>query len=200
MQPLSFTSGNVFIQAAAQGDPAKFSVLAYTGGPLNLYGWQSPVVVDLEGLKPGKSVIANLDHDSSKRVGHVPSSGIENDGRTLRLSGYLSASTPHRDEVLASARSGFVWQASIEADPLQLRDIDRGQTVNVNGRNFAGPLILVAVGILKGFAFVSHGADDDTSVSIAASRRYYRPGFEPQPNVSAYFATRRDISSHISRR
>jgi len=54
----------------AKGSP-KFSVVAYTGGAMNLGGWRMPVVVDLSGMAFGNSLIANLDHDRSKRVGHV---------------------------------------------------------------------------------------------------------------------------------
>ncbi len=184
MNVFSFSGSDVLIHASAPGDQPRFSVLAYTGGTMSIRGWEFPVVVDLSGLKPGKSVIANLDHRSDHRVGHVPASGIENDGRTLRLSGFLSAATSHRDEVLLSARAGFIWQASIEVNPLRERDVERGHTVNVNGRNIAGPVTVTTSGELKGFAFVSHGADDNTSVSIAA-RRYYRPGYEPPPPAAS---------------
>ncbi len=41
--------------------------------------------------------------------------------------------------------------------------------VTVNGQTFKGPLYVTRKGVLKGFAFVSHGADDNTTASIAAS-------------------------------
>ena len=48
-----------------------FKVTAYTGGPMELAGFNLPVVVDLAGMRFSNSLVANLDHDGSKRVGHV---------------------------------------------------------------------------------------------------------------------------------
>ena len=43
--------------------------------------------------------------------------------------------------------------------------------MQVNGQNFTGPIYVTRKGTLKGFAFVSHGADDSTTVAIAAQKR-----------------------------
>ena len=67
----------------------KFSVLAYTGGAMNVNRWSEPVVVDLAGLTEGKSIKANLDHESNQRVGHVTE--VHNDGKSLTLNGVVSA-------------------------------------------------------------------------------------------------------------
>lgn len=164
-------TGDVSIEAAAaegeqKGTP-KFNVVAYTGGQMNLRGWDKPVVVDLEGMEFGKSLVANLDHDSSKRVGHV--TGKEKMDGQLMLSGLVSAATESAREVSESAAQGFVWQASIEASPDELVEVAAGSKVTVNGREFSGPLYLARKSTLKGFGFVSHGADDNTTVTIAAT-------------------------------
>jgi hypothetical protein len=182
MQPIYIHAHQVNVSSGAKS----FSVLAYTGGTLRLRNFEAPVVVDLSKLQLGKSLIANLDHDKTKRVGHIPPEGVKNTGRELRLSGSLSAVTPYRDEVLASYREGFRWQASIEAEVEDYRLLDRGQRTQVNGRMIEGPVYL-AVSTLRGFAFVSHGADDDTVVSIAASRddgyRYSSSRYFPPPSI-----------------
>jgi hypothetical protein len=155
---------------AAAGDEKKnptFDVVAYTGGALTLRGWGAPVVVDIAGVSFGKSLIANLDHDATKRVGHVTGKS-KADGQVV-LSGDISAATEAAREVRESAGNGFVWQASIEASPDQVIEVAAGKTATVNGQEFSGPLYVAKKSTLRGFAFVSHGADDDTSVSIAAS-------------------------------
>lgn len=171
----------VSIEAGASEDgkpsPAKFNVLAYTGGilpgALRSDDGGSDVILDLSGVKNGKSLVANLDHNASQRVGNV--NAIGNDGKTLNLAGIASAATSARDEVVASAADGFVWQASIEANPTRLELVKPGSTVAVNGQEFTAPskggsaLYVARESVLKGFAFVSHGADDNTEVSIAAS-------------------------------
>ncbi len=178
----------VAIQAAeTEGEnkgPPSFSVVAYTGGALQLGYWDAPVVVDLRGVAFGKSLIANLDHDRSKRVGHV-TAHEKADGQ-LVLSGKISAATEAAREVVESAANGFVWQASIEASPDVITEVKAGKTVTVNGQEFAGPLYVASKSTLKGFAFVSHGADDNTTVSIAASAALTKEKNDMDPKLKAW--------------
>jgi len=144
----------------------KFSVLAYTGGAMNVNRWSEPVVVDLAGLTEGKSIKANLDHESNQRVGHVTE--VHNDGKSLTLNGVVSAKGAAADEVVANSESGYPWQASIEVAPGDISEVVAGKSVTVNGQTIPGPVMVARTGTLKGFAFVSHGADDNTVVKIAA--------------------------------
>lgn len=146
--------------------PAKFSSVFYTGGPLPISGWDLPVVVDLAGLSNGKVLVANLDHDSTKRVGNFD---VVNNGSQLIAHGSATAATPARDEVVESARNGYQWQASLEVSPSKVEELAKGKTVEVNGQQITGPVYITRKGTLKGFAFVSHGADDNTTAAIAAS-------------------------------
>lgn len=160
----------VTIKAAAsdaekKGPPA-FDVLAYTGGMMKIEGRPLPVVIDLAGLKPGNNIVANLDHDRTQRVGNVKD--VVNDGKTLLLAGVASAVTPSRAEVVDSAAEGFTWEASIEVAPGEKSDVAQGAKQIINGQSFTGPFTWVRASTLKGFAFVSHGADDNTTVTIAA--------------------------------
>jgi hypothetical protein len=181
-------SAPVAISAAvAEGEnkgPPSFQVVAYTGGALTLGNFDAPVVVDLDGVSFGKSLIANLDHDRAKRVGHVTGREI-NDGQ-LVLSGKVSAATESAREVAESAANGFVWQASIEAQPDELVEVGAGKTIEVNGQEFTGPLYVARKSTLKGFAFVSHGADDNTVVSIAASAASSIKEIVMKPEVKAW--------------
>jgi hypothetical protein len=174
--PVTITAGEAEGEGAKKSPP-KFNVLAYTGGILEgaLRGDDGgqDVILDLAGMQSGKSLVANLDHTPSQRVGNV--NAIGNDGKQLNLAGIASAATPARDEVVGSAADGFVWQASIEANPTRLEAVKPGGVVEVNGQSFTAPprggraLYVARTSVLKGFAFVSHGADDNTAVSIAAS-------------------------------
>ena len=146
---------------------ATFDVIAYTGGAMQINGWDLPVVIDLAGLETRNSLVANLDHESSQRVGNVTQ--MRKTMNTLEMSGITSAVTAARDEVVDSAANGFVWQASVEVQPKEVTEVAAGKTVQVNGQKFTGPLYVTKKGTLRGFAFVSHGADDNTSVTIAAT-------------------------------
>lgn len=162
--PITITAGE---SEGENKSPPKFSVTAYTGGAMELNGWDHPVVVDLDGMEFGKSLIANLEHDAKQRVGHVTEKS--KDGNQLTLGGVVSSTTAAAKEVVADAGQDFPWQASIEASPQKLETVKAKQTVQVNGQTFTGPLYVARKSVLKGFAFVSHGADDNTTASIAAT-------------------------------
>lgn len=169
-RPLIAMSAPVEITAAqAEGEnkgPAKFTSTFYTGGELNIDGYDLPVVVDLAGLQPGKVLVANLDHDRTKRVGNF---AVANDGKTLVANGTATAKTAARDEVVGSALDGYQWQSSLEVTPHEIEEVKANKTVEVNGQSFKGPLYVTRKGTLKGFGFVSHGADDNTTATIAAN-------------------------------
>jgi len=184
-RPVIGMTAEVAIKAGeTEGGPKRFDVVAYTGGMMQVEGYKLPVVVDLAGMTFGKSIVANLDHQRSQRVGNVSAHTI--DGGQLTLSGYASAATPYRDEVVASAADGFVWQASIEASPTKMDDIPAGRRVKANGQEFEGPFHYVTASTLKGFAFVSHGADDNTTVTIAATSANTTKGTNMEPKFKAW--------------
>ena len=157
------------IHASASIEPSTkvptFTATFYTGGKMNIAGYELPVVIDLAGLTRGNVLVANLDHDPSKRVGNFD---VTNDGKKLVAHGTATAKTAARDEVIGSALEGYQWQASLEVNPQQIETLAKGKTAIVNGQTVTGPAYITRKGTLKGFAFVSHGADDNTTVAIAA--------------------------------
>lgn len=165
----------VEIVAAGGGEDgdnvASFSIVAYNGGPLKTPAYMrqfgKPVVIDLAGLQYSPSITANMDHDVTKRVGHITEK--TNDGRQLVLAGVVSGTGESAREVVENAAKGYPWQASVEAIPTQkLEEIRAGQTASVNGRTIVGPALIARKSRLYGVAFLSRGADETTSVSIAA--------------------------------
>lgn len=160
----------------ASGDeqgPPKFTALAYSGAVVPKHTATPPLthdyIFDLTGMKPGRNVVTNLDHNPKHRTGHVTE--FNNDGKQLQVAGLLSASTQYRDEVANSAKDGFKWEVSIEANMSKgsMDLLPAGKTKTVNGKTVTGPLFIVRKSQLTGIAFCSQGADDGNSVSIAAS-------------------------------
>ncbi len=155
------------IKAAAGGDSVPtFELVAYNGGPLQLDNYDLPVVIDLQGLEVAPSVVANWNHDPDKVVGHV--TATNNDGQRVTMAGALSHAGESRDTIVASAKSGFPYQASVEVRPGKLEQVRAGEAIEVNGQTVEGPAIVARAGYLYGIAFVPRGADETTSVSIAA--------------------------------
>lgn len=163
----------------------KFSLTAYSGGPLRVSGYTHEIVVDLAGLTTrGGRVVVNLDHNDKARVGHV--TAIENDSRQLMLSGVVSGSGPAADEFVAAAEKGFPWGVSIEAVPKELDTLADGQTAIVNGRTVEGPVYIARKAILVGVAVLSQPADADTSAALAANmRRGTVMKFDADPELTA---------------
>jgi len=161
---------------AAGGRDAKrpsFSILAYTGGLLRV-GWSRPLVVDLAGLRAGRTTIL-LDHDPSQIVGQgkaaIADAKITVEGE---ITGDTSPGTPAH-QVVSHAKNGFVWAASVGVIPERIEPIDANQQATVNGREFNGPIYVVRAGRLGEVSFVGIGADENATASIAAQPRKENP-------------------------
>src|SRR5262245_32314152 len=169
----AMAANDLSIVAAAEGDAKKlatFSGTAYTGGRLMLAGYPYPVVVDLAGMKiPANGTRPMLrDHSMGSIVGHT--SEIQNSGGSLKVSGVVSGVGAHAQEVVASSGNGFPWQLSIGAKANRMVFVDRGETVEANGRKFTGPLYVARQSTLGEVSFVALGADEGGATArVAAS-------------------------------
>lgn len=148
----------------------RFSMVAYTGGPMVLAGWPHPVVVDLAGLQVAggglKSRPILKDHNRSLIVGHTDSVKVE--GSQLLVSGVISGAGPVAREIIESSRNGFPWQASLGAVAGQMEYVPKGRKAAANGREFEGPVLIARRSTLGEVSFVALGADDNTSAAVAA--------------------------------
>jgi len=154
---------------AAEGDqgnkPRKFTITAYTGGPLVVSRWDDPVVLDLAGLQAKAPLPVLRDHDIGQIVGHATE--IANNGAKVTLTGIVSGAGSVAEEVIASAAAGFPWKASIGARPLEREYVPDGVAVKINGKSLKGPLYVARKAVLGEVSFVAVGADDRTSAKVA---------------------------------
>lgn len=148
----------------------RFSMVAYTGGPMVIAGWPHPVVVDLAGMQVAggglKSRPILKDHNRSLIVGHTDAVRIE--GAQLLVSGVISGAGPVAREIVDSSRNGFPWQASLGAVAGQMEYVPKGKKASANGREFEGPVLIARKSTLGEVSFVALGADDNTSAAVAA--------------------------------
>ena len=168
--------GAITIEAAADGEPGapekprlpRFSMVAYTGGPMRIAGWRWPVIVDLAGLSiPSQCRPIRFGHDMQSGVGHSDAIRVE-DGKLI-ATGMVSRDTAAAKEIVVSARNGFPWQASIAAAVEEFEFVKESQKTIVNGREFLGPVNVVRRSTLGEISFVDLGADGQTSASVAAA-------------------------------
>lgn len=163
-------AGTVRIKAEAGAKLPTFTMLAYTGQPMNPEGWYMPVVVDLEGVRIPSQVRPILrQHDATRIVGHSTSVSVS--PRGIEVAGVISGVGPDAAEIVALAKNGFQWQASIGATPKRTEHVEPGATVVVNGREVTGPCTISRETELGEISFVPLGADGDTSATVSASRR-----------------------------
>lgn len=162
-------SAPVELTAAAEGESKKpsFNIVAYTGVPMNAGGFYQPVIVELSGVKTANAEIPILlDHDSSQIVGQ---GSVTVDGTDIRVAGSVMGDSAEANKVIALAKDGFKWQASIGASVTRREFLDAGKNTTVNGRNVSGPLVIARESLLQEVSFVAIGADQATSAAVAAS-------------------------------
>lgn len=175
---------HVDIEAAAETSEGKklptFSMIAYTGGALDVM-WSRPVAVDLAGMQlPAKSIPILYGHYG--RVGH--STDIRIEGGQLMAAGVISCTADYASELVADAKNGFPWQASIGAKALTVEKVEAGATATANGKTIAGPAYIARTSVLREISFVELGADGDTSATVAAkAKENTMPDNEPQKDV-----------------
>lgn len=159
--------------AAASGTAPRFSMLAYTGEPLVVCGYNLPIVVDLFGLDlPAQRVPIRKDHDVAEGVGHTETISANAAEGRLTAAGFISRATPAAQDVIESARRGFPWQCSITAQPTIAPElIPPGQTGEANGRTYTGPVYIARRSRLKEISFCDEGADGNTAATIAARKQ-----------------------------
>jgi hypothetical protein len=158
--------------AAANGEanqPRRFSMVAYTGGAMQLAGWKFPVVVDLAGLDAGRSRRPIL-LDHTRDVEHVmgQTDQVTVVDHQLLVAGQVLGDSAKARQVIALADRGFGWQASIGAKAHDVEFVPVGRSVVVNGREVAGPVNVARRATLGEVSFVVLGADENTQAVIAA--------------------------------
>jgi len=174
---LTFHTIPVFLKASGdegvEGElTPTFSMVAYTGGKMNIDGFQHPVVVDLTGLDiPSQNIPIRLDHKSSQGIGHTTSIRIED--HELVADGLISRDTDWARDVANSGTKGFPWKASIGGPIHEVEFIPHGTLIEANGQEFEGPIYLVHKMTLKEISFVDNAADTNTSATVNASEKHH---------------------------
>lgn len=162
--------GDVSLEAAGEG-PRKFSITAYSGGVMRHADYPVPVVLNVGGVKLANDRLPILtDHNGTLEasVGHTDSVSI---GDSIVATGLFSGANEATREVVEKLENGMPLQASvgIRYRAGSVQTVAEGEQVSVNNRTFEGPLLVVNDAVLYEISVVPLGADQKTSVSLAAS-------------------------------
>jgi len=147
--------------------PARFAILAYTGKEID-WGYYGRFILDLKGLRLAKPKVPSFHgHFADAVVGVVDESRVDANG--FYALGEFSRAAPKGQEVLALAREGFPWQASIGVHGRKVLRVEKGKIHEVNGRTVEGPIDVWLESSVFEVSFVPFGADDDTAaVALSA--------------------------------
>ncbi len=181
---ITFAAPVELTAAAEEGKKPTFAIVAYTGVPMNAGGFYSPVIVELSGVKTANaSIPILLNHDPSQIVGQGEA---KVDTATITVAGSVMGDSDESKQVVALAKDGFKWQASIGASVTRREFLDAGNKANVNGREVTGPLVIARESILQEVSFVAIGADQSTSAAVAASQSHRKAEDSMDPKFAAW--------------
>lgn len=143
-----------------------FEILAYTGAEVER--WWGRLAIDLDGIRAAQQMPIFRDHDPGKIVGYSTESRAADGGFSVR--GVFSGAAEAAAEVRALAAEGFPWQASIGVQALQVLELAKGQSREVNGREIQGPAEIWLESRVSEVSFVPLGADAGTKVTVFSER------------------------------
>ena len=152
-----------------------FKMLANTGEPMKLNGFIDKVIIDIKGFE-SKQVIPVL-KEHGHEVGHTTKITANLQTHEIHAEGILSVPNEDQQQIIASSKLGFPWQASIggnikiEDGEIQATFLDKGETAVVNGKKHKGPLIIAHKTIVGELTITKLGADSNTTVTVAATKK-----------------------------
>jgi len=164
--------GSIEIEAAEKDDDGKvkartFKIKAYNGREMFVDNFHLPIVLDLAGMtvtKKARPILMN--HNATTPLGHT--TNVEISSNKVVVAGVHSFVNEQTTQAVEAAALGFPWQASVGARVTNILRLAEGEEAQANGRTFKGPLLIAKKSQLKEVSFVPLGADDSTSISIAA--------------------------------
>jgi hypothetical protein len=153
--------------AAASGDGVRaFSGIAYAGGVITDHPFFDRVAFDLASTK--FEAPAPLLFNHVVPVGVVKSAAI---GAQIDISGELFSDIDADAKAIAEkADRGMPWQMSVGIWPGRVDQIPAGQSVQINGQTFVGPLSVFRDNRVRETSIVPLGADDKTAAQVFHAR------------------------------
>jgi hypothetical protein len=163
-----------------EGSTRKFSGVAYGGGVITDHSWWDRVIFDLSTTKAENKMPVLLEHDSREIVGYTEQVQVSTN---IVVSGVISGQETGQ-KVAAMADEGFPWQMSVRLKPDTISDIGKGDSVEVNGKKYQGPITVLRDSIIREVSFCALGADRNTVANIFSLKEKSMAIDEPTKTVS----------------
>ena len=164
---LLFSASSIDVPIVTDGQKRTFQGTAYSGGRVadHWYWGNDGVVFDLDGISIPKTTPL-LEEHSDKRIGVVNQFSTD---KGIQVSGYF-LTNEDAQQVVQNADDKYPFQMSLYIKPGSVEEVAQGQTVNVNGQDFAGPIVVFRKNRIREFTICSLGADENTSIEAFSSK------------------------------
>lgn len=190
-------------QQGANGASAKkvlrrFAGVPYTGGVIRNHWWWGDVAFDLDTMDieggTGGKIAALMGHDRNKRAGYATEKSISYETGFMVTGNLLS--NEHGQAVANDSDEGFPWQMSVDIDPGSIEDIKSGTSVQLNGKQFSGPLTVFRNSRISEISFTATGWDANT---IATAMSQGQGQQHQPPNPKEFSMTPEEMQAEIAR-
>lgn len=142
----------------------KFAGVAYSGGVIQNHYYWGDVIFELSSISLSQQKLpALVEHVRLLRCGYSTELTSSNaDG--LIVNGIL-LSNDEGSKVAKDSDEGFPWQMSVHIEPSVVMEVMSGTSVEVNGRQVAGPITVFKNSKIIEVSFTATGWDSDTSAT-----------------------------------
>lgn len=162
-----YLNGTVENKTGEGDGPARVAIQVYSGNAVNLsdYGIDVPVVYNMQGITVKKETVPYLlNHNQNDVLGAVTKFNLSSAG--IRAEATHSYPSSQSKEVGDAIKNGVPYEASMgyipDFDSVVLHE--KG-TVQVNGKTFQAPLLVVNKGQIVEVSATLFGRDSETSVN-----------------------------------
>ena len=164
------------LELGDNGEGAKsspFRMVARTGEPID-HWFFGRVVHDLDGMQRHKSSLPiDYIHDDGEVIGYA--NKFDTSTGDLVASGALVPfnQSDRASEIKHKSDAGVPYEASINfAGPMTIEEVAEGVGVEVNGRQFTGPINIIREWSLRGIAVCPYGYDMNTETSLSTGQTH----------------------------
>lgn len=150
-------------QFADIADDRTFSGIAYSGKMIKGHPFWGDLIFDVSSMKSKPKIPILFNHDMEKIVG----SGKLTFTNEVKVSGNISSVTEHGKYLYELIKvEGFPMQESVYIEPETIRNLQKNETMTVNGEEVIGPATIFMGGKIKEVSLTPLGADSETSTTI----------------------------------
>jgi hypothetical protein len=121
-------------------DRSQMDMMVYSGGVIKNHWYWDDLLIDLEGMKAGKSKYPVLeDHETSRKIAFSGKPIVKDGSLRLNPENTVFVDTEVSKEFQTLSKQGFPFQSSVRVNPRRVERIAEGSEAMANGQVLKGP-------------------------------------------------------------